>query len=184
MHNVQLSKLRNAIQETDWIECEDILQLLMTEIGNKNAKALALKALRSYLPIFEAAHPQVSWPRTFLDLLEDQGFLETSNLLPGFLNSFPDSHSNGFLSVLTLLDEATHPDTTQALRTDLLSHVVVGSVNLRRREYWAGKFPEDAEIAESQHWETRIYQPSNPNTSKNQRLKSIHKAYGLKSWLK
>lgn len=152
MHNVQLAKLRIAIQENDSMQCEDILQLLMMAIGNKNAKALALKALRNYLPIFEATHPQVSWPRTFLDLLKDQGFLETSKLLPKFLNSFPDSNSNGFLSLLQLMDEATQPHTAQNMHIDLFSDIVVGSINLRRREYWAGKFPEDAGIAERSAW--------------------------------
>ncbi|MEP7285118.1 MAG: hypothetical protein ABI947_05045 [Chloroflexota bacterium] len=133
--------------EHDWARCEGILEALLEQMKIPDAIKVALEQVKAYLPTFEYYHPEVTWSRELLNLMESGQVIERPASFPVYGEGFPSPGSNGFIEALALVKSAIRHQHEPQVCIDLASGAIANSIGARRYEYWARKYPSDWDIS-------------------------------------
>jgi len=112
----RLAALRDAAQRRDWNDCHDALQALLERLPVPAMLRIAHAEVARRLPIFERDHPQMCWPRVWLDALATGEPFAFDEGAPGVLDEAPGPGGNSFTEAVRQLALAKAADGPQCIK--------------------------------------------------------------------
>jgi len=98
-----LTRLREAARQRDWDGCHDASDALLSRLSVPTMLRIARDEVQRRLPLFERHHPNMHWPRVWLDALatDSLGMLDEST--PEVLEEAPGPGGNSFTEAVRQL---------------------------------------------------------------------------------
>lgn len=91
-----LTTLREAAQRRDWNGCHDATEALLARLPVPTMLRLAHAEVKRRLPLFERHHPNMHWPRVWLDALASGAPFTFDESTPEVLEEAPGPGGNNF----------------------------------------------------------------------------------------
>lgn len=105
--NELIRQLRETARRKDMLKCEQTMRELLKTLDMRDVLQIALKEVRTYLPVFEELHPQKIWVREWLELASKFQPIDYSSHEFGMFTDFnEDSASKAYIKAIQLLDGA------------------------------------------------------------------------------
>lgn len=135
---------------------EPLMKTLIKSLKSRDTLTVALKQVSSFLPTFENNHPNIAWPRQWLEAASKFKPIEYEKYSFGFFaDEVSDISSKAFISALGLLNSGfrayyeNREDTAKKLAANAIAHIISAKI----LQYWIVNFPESWEVHEQTYQE-------------------------------
>ena len=142
----QLIEVKRAIADLDWFRCQELTEQIVPSLSVEDAITIGVHQVELCLCGFEQRHPDISWPRTLISLLQQRDPAAYSLAFlpwPEEINPIDTSLLHGLEMLTNAVEAYINPE----VATWRVWKAVQWSIGARRFEYYAGKFPEDWKIS-------------------------------------
>jgi hypothetical protein len=150
-----LEELRTAAREQTQ-DVEPLMKILIKSLESCDALTVALKQVSSFLPTFENNHPDITWPRQWLEAASKFKPIEYEKYSFGFFDDeVSDISSKAFVSALGILNSGfrayyeNREDTAKKLAASAIAHIISAEI----LHYWIVNFPKSWEVHEQTYQE-------------------------------
>jgi len=143
-----LTMLRDSAQRGDWNACRDTVEVLLARLPAPTMLRLAQDEVQRRLPLFERHHPQMHWPRVWLEALATGAPFTFDESTPEVLEEAPGPGGNNITEAVRQLALAAAAEgtkrvthTIEAIAGAIVAELseIGGSLN---RELWDNWFQE------------------------------------------
>lgn len=141
-----ISELREAAKKHQWLECENILPVLLQNLNPKDMIKLTAAYVARFLPIFEKHHPEVTWPRKALDILARDG--QTDESVEFRLNDESPIHTvDIFFRAISYVDNASERQDNPKSCAIASANAIFCIITAFQLDYGLANFPSAWKIA-------------------------------------
>ena len=106
------AKLRDAAQRREWNECWETVEIALARLSISQILALAHRQVQRRLSLFERHHPDIHWPREWLDALGSGTSTVLDEAAPEVLQDAPGPGGNNFATAVQALARASKAATS------------------------------------------------------------------------
>lgn len=110
-----LATLRNSAQRRDWNACRDTVEVLLARLPVPTMLRLAHDEVQRRLPLFERHHPNMHWPRVWLEALATGAPFTFDESTPEVMEEAPGPGGNSFAQAVQQLALAAAAEGTERL---------------------------------------------------------------------
>lgn len=150
-----LEALRIAAREQT-NDKERFMKTLIKSLKSLDALTVALKQVSSFLPTFENNHPDITWPREWLEAASKFKPIEYEKYSFGFFDDeVSDVSSKAFIDALGILNSGfrAYYDNREDASKDLAASAIANIISAEILHYWIVNFPKSWEVREQTYQE-------------------------------
>ncbi|MFL5350563.1 MAG: hypothetical protein ACJ8AT_37810 [Hyalangium sp.] len=140
--NEELRVLRLAADRGDWNGCRTASEKLLLRITCRHAVGLIREQVARRLPAFERHHPNVHWPREFIESTDAEP-AHIARTWPETEDEFRGPGGNNFTSAVEALWKASRLTNDERQCTLGLVDALAGAIMAESTEHWGSRHPKE-----------------------------------------